>query len=197
MPPLCCSTSHSIVTLRGPGEFISEISLLQGDFGVWQTNVVARTDVQALLLTKHDVKNMLRDRPEAEADVRAGGPCLNGAMWQNWRLGGVTAQLSGNTSLPMLHLGRSVVPVLTSTEGFIRAPRSACAQCAAQAASGEGCCKHTVQMRAHTQSISCRLHGSGCRLGNQPDCNVLPVCSHGPAAKRVAEAADLGEDCRL
>ena len=81
--PLCCSTSHSIVTLRGPGEFISEISLLQGDFGVWQTNVVARTDVQALLLTKHDVKNMLRDRPEAEADVRAGGLCLNGTMWQN------------------------------------------------------------------------------------------------------------------
>ena len=87
MLPLCCSTSHSIVTLRGPGEFISEISLLQGDFGVWQTNVVARTDVQALLLTKHDVKNMLRDRPEAEADVRAGGLCLHGAMWQNRRLG--------------------------------------------------------------------------------------------------------------
>ena len=27
--------------------------------------------------------------------------------------------------------------------------------------------------------------------------DALPVCSYGPAAKRVAEAADLGEDCRL
>ena len=54
---------------------------------MWQTNVVARTDVQALLLTKHDVKNMLRDRPEAEADVRAGRLFLNVAMWQNQRLG--------------------------------------------------------------------------------------------------------------
>ena len=123
--PLRCSTSHSIVTLRGPGEFISEISLLQGDFGVWQTNVVARTDVQALLLTKPDVKNMLRDRPEAEADVRAGGLGLDGTMWQNQRLG-VSMHSFQDTTCCLCCIWAGLLPVRISTEGFSRVYADIC-----------------------------------------------------------------------
>ena len=120
---------------------------------MWQTNVVARTDVQALLLTKPDVKNMLRDRPEAEADVRAGGLGLNCAMWQHQWLGVSLLSFQDLTGC-LCCIWAGLLPVLMSTEGASRAcaPNCICTMCC------PGCLRTGVlqaytQWQAHTRSI--------------------------------------------
>lgn len=63
-----------MTTTRGPGQFIGEASLFEGGQGdaTWKTSVRARGHVTALLLTRSHLRSLLKQRPEAEAAVRAG-----------------------------------------------------------------------------------------------------------------------------
>ena len=63
-----------VTTTRGPGQFIGEASLFEGGHGdaTWKTSVRARGQVKALLLTRSHLRSLLKQRPEAEAAVRAG-----------------------------------------------------------------------------------------------------------------------------
>ncbi len=63
-----------MTTTRGPGQFIGEASLFEGGRGdaTWKTSVRAKGKVRALLLTRSHLRSLLRQRPEAEAAVRAG-----------------------------------------------------------------------------------------------------------------------------
>ena len=79
--------ARTVTTTRGPGQFIGEASLFEGGRGdaTWKTSVRAKGKVRALLLMRSHLRSLLRQRPEAEAAVRAGaGPlpqcnrCLTG-----------------------------------------------------------------------------------------------------------------------
>lgn len=63
-----------VITSRGPGQFIGEVSLFEGHSGdaVWKTCVRARVPVKALLLTRGHLRTLLQSRPEAEIALRAG-----------------------------------------------------------------------------------------------------------------------------
>lgn len=72
-----CSKSRSIIALRGPGQFIGEVLLFDNTgrdspMGSWQTCVRARTQVQALILTVKDLKDLVTRKPAAEVELRAG-----------------------------------------------------------------------------------------------------------------------------
>ena len=74
---LVCSKSRSIIALRGPGQFIGEVLLFDNTgrdspMGSWQTCVRARTQVQALILTVKDLKDLVTRKPAAEVELRAG-----------------------------------------------------------------------------------------------------------------------------
>lgn len=64
-----------VVTTRGPGHFLCEVALLEDGTAqvpvAWQTNVKAQTPVAALHLTRGAISQLLRERPEAAADLRA------------------------------------------------------------------------------------------------------------------------------
>lgn len=66
--------ARTVTTTRGPGQFIGEASLFEGGRGdaTWKTSVRAKGKVRALLLTRSHLRSLLRQRPEAEAAVRAG-----------------------------------------------------------------------------------------------------------------------------
>ena len=71
------SKSRSIIALRGPGQFIGEVLLFDNTgrdspMGSWQTCVRARTQVQALILTVKDLKDLVTRKPAAEVELRAG-----------------------------------------------------------------------------------------------------------------------------
>ena len=75
MPPGRASgAARTVTTTRGPGQFIGEASLFEGGRGdaTWKTSVRAKGKVRALLLTRSHLRSLLRQRPEAEAAVRAG-----------------------------------------------------------------------------------------------------------------------------
>ncbi|KAL3150518.1 hypothetical protein ABBQ32_000336 [Trebouxia sp. C0010 RCD-2024] len=70
------SKSRSIIALRGPGQFIGEVLLFDNTgrdtpMGSWQTCVRARTQVQALILTVKDLKDLVTRKPAAEVELRA------------------------------------------------------------------------------------------------------------------------------
>lgn len=69
-----CGSERVVVTTRGPGQFIGEVSLFEGHTGdaQWKTSVRARGSLKALLLTRAHLRTLLQARPEAEAAVRAG-----------------------------------------------------------------------------------------------------------------------------
>lgn len=74
---LACSKSRSIIALRGPGQFVGEVLLFDSTgrdspMGSWQTCVRARTQVQALILTVKDLKDLVMRKPAAEVELRAG-----------------------------------------------------------------------------------------------------------------------------
>ena len=76
-PIAACSKSRSIIALRGAGQFIGEVLLFDNTgrdapMGSWQTCVRARTDVQALILTVKDLKELVTRKPAAEVELRAG-----------------------------------------------------------------------------------------------------------------------------
>ncbi len=62
---------------RGPGQFIGEVSLFEGraggDAAAWKTCVRAKGHVKALLLTRAHVATLLKQQPQAQAALRAGG----------------------------------------------------------------------------------------------------------------------------
>ena len=66
--------ARTVTTTRGPGQFIGEASLFEGGRGdaTWKTSVRAKGKVRALLLTRSHLRYLLRQRPEAEAAIRAG-----------------------------------------------------------------------------------------------------------------------------
>lgn len=68
-----------VVTTRGPGQFIGEVSLFEEHAGdaQWKTSVRARGALKALLLTRAHLRTLLQQRPEAEAAVRAGDAPLH------------------------------------------------------------------------------------------------------------------------
>ena len=68
------SAERIVTTTRGPGQFIGEASLFEGGQGsaTWKTSVRAKGKVKALLLTRSHLRALLKQRPEAEAAVRAG-----------------------------------------------------------------------------------------------------------------------------
>ncbi len=70
--------ARTVTTTRGPGQFIGEASLFEGGRGdaTWKTSVRAKGKVRALLLTRSHLRSLLRQRPEAEAAVRAGAAPL-------------------------------------------------------------------------------------------------------------------------
>ena len=75
-----CSKSRSIIAVRGPGQFIGEVLLFDNTgrdspMGSWQTCVRARTQVQALILTVKDLKDLVTRKPAAEVELRAGQHC--------------------------------------------------------------------------------------------------------------------------
>lgn len=63
-----------MTTTRCPGQFIGEASLFEGGQGsaTWKTSVRAKGKVKALLLMRSHLRGLLKQRPEAEAAVRAG-----------------------------------------------------------------------------------------------------------------------------
>ena len=68
-----------MTTTRGPGQFIGEASLFEGSHGdaTWKTSVRAKGKVKALLLMRSHLRALLKQRPEAEAAVRAGATFLS------------------------------------------------------------------------------------------------------------------------
>ena len=68
-----------MTTTRGPGQFIGEASLFEGGHGdaTWKTSVRAKGKVKALLLMRSHLRHLLKQRPEAEAAVRAGATVPN------------------------------------------------------------------------------------------------------------------------
>ena len=74
---LVCRNSSSIIALSGQGQFIGEVLLFDNTgrdspMGSWQTCVRARTQVQALILTVKDLKDLVARKPAAEVELRAG-----------------------------------------------------------------------------------------------------------------------------
>ncbi|CAK0780807.1 hypothetical protein CVIRNUC_005182 [Coccomyxa viridis] len=67
------SAERIVTTTRGPGQFIGEASLFEGGHGdaTWKTSVRAKGKVKALLLMRSHLRHLLKQRPEAEAAVRA------------------------------------------------------------------------------------------------------------------------------
>ncbi|KAK9830087.1 hypothetical protein WJX72_009710 [[Myrmecia] bisecta] len=63
----------TIITTRGPGDFIGEVAIFEqrGGAASWATNVRAKTPVTALVLTQDDLRTLLQRTPEAEIEVRA------------------------------------------------------------------------------------------------------------------------------
>jgi hypothetical protein len=69
-----CGSERVVMTTRGPGQFIGEVSLFEDHAGdaQWKTSVRARGSIKALLLTRAHLRTLLQRQPEAEAAVRAG-----------------------------------------------------------------------------------------------------------------------------
>ena len=69
-------TRGGVISRRRTGQFVGEVSLLEGRGrrAIWATAARAVGPVKALVLQRDDLRSLLRRRPDAEAPLRAGVP---------------------------------------------------------------------------------------------------------------------------
>lgn len=74
--PLCRDYANGktqLISTRGPGTFVGEVQFYaKGLEATWQTNVRAKGHVEALVMQYQQLREVVKKRPEAETDVRAG-----------------------------------------------------------------------------------------------------------------------------